>query len=197
MIDKLEAQDAGKRHRGRKLSDGGAMARFYRDVCEAKLASIIKVDLTSDLFGYDIDRRALKRARLLDGKLLLVSNVADLDPETLVGRYKALADIERGFRVLKSEIEIAPVFHRLPNRIRAHAMICFLALVLYRVLRLRLKDRAGPYSPERALEIARRIQRHQVTLHQRQSASGISTLSPEQKELFNAVGLPTPVENGL
>ena len=44
--------------------------------------------------------------------------------------YKSLADIERGFRVLKSDIEIAPVFHRLPDRIRAHALIFFLALVL-------------------------------------------------------------------
>jgi len=42
-----------------------------------------------------------------------------------------LADTERDFRVLKSYIEIAPVHHRLPDRIRAHALICFLALVLY------------------------------------------------------------------
>ncbi|GAP39060.1 mobile element protein [Piscinibacter sakaiensis] len=56
-----------------------------------------------------------------------------------VQRYKALADIERGFKVLKSEIEIAPVFHRLPERIKAHASICFMALILYRVMRQRLK----------------------------------------------------------
>ena len=37
----------------------------------------------------------------------------------------------RGFKVLKSEIEIAPVFHRVPERIRAHASICFMALILY------------------------------------------------------------------
>jgi transposase len=58
-----------------------------------------------------------------------------------------LVDIERGFRVPKSEIEIAPVFHRLPERIRAHALICFLTLLLYRVLRLKAK--ASPLSPER------------------------------------------------
>lgn len=197
LADKLDEQDAGQRYRGRKLSDGGATARFYQAVCEAKLASIIKVDLNADVFSYAIDQRALRRARLLDGKLILVSNVQDLDPAALVTRYKALADIERGFRVLKSEIEIAPVFHRLPSRIHAHAMICFLALILYRVLRLRLKDRGSPYSPERALEIARRIQRHQVTLHQRQSASGITTLSPEQQELFETIGLPTPTVNAL
>ena len=53
----------------------------------------------------------------------------------MVQRYKALADIERGFRVLKSEIEIAPVYHRLPERIRAHALVYFLALIVYGVMR--------------------------------------------------------------
>lgn len=144
------------------------------------------------MFTYAIDERALNRARLMDGKLILVSNVPESPPAEIVARYKALADIERGFRVLKSEIEIAPVFHRLPDRIRAHALICFLALLLYRVLRLRLKAKASPLSPERALEIARRIQYHQVTLHQRQSASGLSAMTPQQKELFETVALPEP-----
>lgn len=189
---KLDAQDEGKRYRGRKLSDGGVTARFYKAVSDARLAHILKVDLTSEVFCYDLDVRALNRARLLDGKLVLVTNMADHAPEQIVARYKALADIERGFRVLKSEIEIAPVFHRRGDRIRAHALICFLALVLYRVLRMRLKDRHSPYSPERVLEIMRRIQFHQVTLHQNQTASGLSTLTPEQRDLFDTIDLPKP-----
>ena len=197
LAGKLDQQDAGARHRGRKLSDSGAKARFYQAVCEARLAAIIKVDLKSDLFTYEIDKKALRRAQMMDGKLILASNVPDLGAPELISRYKSLADIERGFRVLKSEIEIAPVFHRLPQRIRAHALICFLALVLYRVLRMRLKDRGSPYSPERALEIARRIQLHKVTLNQRQCASGLTTLSQEQKELFDTVSLPLPEQNGL
>jgi transposase len=197
LAGKLEGQEAGQSYRGRKLSDGGATARFYQAVAEAKLGSILKVNLTSELFTYTLDRRALQRARLLDGKLILVSNVPDLDAATLVSRYQALADIERGFRVFKSEIEIAPVYHRLPNRIQAHALICFLALVLYRVLRLRLKDRGSPHSPERALEIARRIQHHQVLLNARPWAAGLTTLSPEQQELFAAVGLPVPTAAAL
>ena len=128
--NKLEGQDGGKRYRGRKLSDGGVTARFYKAVSDARLAHIVKVDLSSEDFCYDVDERALARARLLDGKLLLVTNLPDHTPAEIVSRYKALADIERGFRVLKSEIEIAPVFHRLPERIRAHALICFLALVV-------------------------------------------------------------------
>lgn len=159
---------------------------------DAHLANIVKVDLSADLSTYDIDERALKRARMMDGKLILVTNMPDHSPIEIVARYKALADIERGFRVLKSEIEIAPVFHRLLDRIRAHALICFLALVLYRVLRMRLKARDSQLSPERALEIVRRIQFHQITLHQRQSASGLSAMTPEQKDLFETIELPEP-----
>ena len=194
---KLDEQDGGKAFRGRKLSDAGTTARFYKAVSDAHLAHIIKVDLTAQAFTYDIDERALNRARMMDGKLILVSNMPDHTATDIVARYKALADIERGFRVLKSEIEIAPVFHRLPTRIRANALICFLALVLYRVLRMRLRDRQSPHSPERALEIVRRIQFHQVTLHQNQAASGLTTLSSEQKELFASVNLPEPDSKAL
>jgi transposase len=38
-------------------------------------------------------------------------NGLDLTPVEVVTRYKSLADIERGFRVLKSEIEIGPIHH--------------------------------------------------------------------------------------
>jgi len=189
---KLDGQDTGQTYRGRRLSDAGTTARFYKAVADAHLANIIKVDLSASVFTYEIDERVLNRARMMDGKLILVTNMPDHTPAEIVSRYKALADIERGFRVLKSEIEIAPVFHRLPERIRAHALICFLALVLYRVLRMRLKQNHATHSPERALEIVRRIQFHQVTLHQRQTASGLSTLTPEQRELFHAVNLPEP-----
>lgn len=197
LVGKLDGQDEGQRARGRKLSDSGAKARFYQAVCEAHLASILKVDLKSDLFTYEIDARALARARMMDGKLLVVTNLPDHTPQQIIARYKALADIERGFRVLKSEIEIAPVYHRLPERIRAHALICFLALVLYRVMRMRLHARDSHLSPERALEVARRIQFHQVTLHRRQTASGLSTATAQHKELFNQLSLPMPDPNAL
>jgi len=42
------------------------------------------------------------------------------------------------------------------------------------------------------LEIVRRIQFHQITLHQNQTASGLSTLTQEQRDLFDAIDLPKP-----
>jgi hypothetical protein len=194
-VGKLDEQDAGKTKRGRKLSDGGARARFYHEVCESHLARIIKVDLKSELFAYAIDERALTHAKLMDGKLLLVTNTADLVPAEVVKRYKSLADIERGFRVLKSEIEIAPIYHRLPERIRAHAAICFMALILYRVMRTRLRASETQLSPERALEKLRRIQYHQVTVNDTQPVTGLSTINQEHSDILSALTIKKPTLN--
>ena len=192
---KLDGQDAGEVRRGRKLSDSGAKARLYHEVCEAHLARIIKVDLKTDLFSYTIDQAAQSQAEMMDGKLLLVTNVQDLKPAEVVSRYKALADIERGFRVLKSEIEIAPVHHRLPQRIRAHAMLCFVALIVYRVMRQRLKLAKSELTPEKALAQLRRIQRHSVTVNAGAPISGISTINAQQSNLFAALKLEKPSQD--
>jgi transposase len=192
---KLDEQDGGVSARGRKLSDSGAKARLYHEVKETHLAKIVKVDLKSDLFSYAIDEAALKQAELMDGKLLLVTNVADLTPPEVVRRYKALADIERGFRVLKSEIEIAPVYHRLPERIRAHAFVCFLALIVYRVMRQRLKLAKSDLSPERALAELRKIQRHQVRINQAEPIAGISTINDTQATVLETLNIKKPTQD--
>jgi transposase len=194
-VGKLDAQDAGVKARGKKLSDSGAKARLYHAVKDARLANIIRVDLKSDLFAYEIDHDAQALAELMDGKLLLVTNTPDLSPQGVVERYKSLADIERGFRVLKSEIEIGPVFHRLPERIKAHAAICFIALILYRVMRQRLSSAEAHLSPERALEELQKLQHHQIRINQAdRPVTGISRLSETQDRVFAALRLKKPTQ---
>ena len=195
LAGKLDAQDEGKVHRGRKLSDSGAKARFFHEVSDAHLARIIKVDLKSELFSYEIDERALARAQAMDGKLMLVTNVQDMTPAEVLRRYKSLADIERGFRVLKSEIEIAPVFHRLPERIKAHASICFMALILYRVMRQRLRLAGSDLSPEAALADLRRIQRHAVCIDRSAPIEGVSTVTQRQTEVLAALNIKKPTHD--
>jgi transposase len=195
LAGKLDKQDAGQTQRGRKLSDSGAKARFFHEVCEAHLAHIIRVDLKSELFTYDIDPGAQARAEMMDGKLLLVSNVPDMSAQQIVARYKSLADIERGFHVLKSEIEIAPVFHRLPERIRAHASICFMALVLHRVMRQRLRLAGSTLSPEAALQQLRRVQRHRVRIDCAEPIDGISAIHQDQADTLDALKINKPSLN--
>jgi transposase len=110
----------------------------------------------------------------------------------VIQRYKSLADIERGFKVLKSEIEIGPVYHRLPERIRAHASICFMALILHRVMRSRLKAADAGCTPERALEQLQRNQHHPVRLNGGEPLARVSTISTEQNEVLHALGIEKP-----
>ncbi len=190
---KLDGEDAGARHRGRKLSDSGAKARFFHAVSEAHLSQIIRVNLKTDLFSDDIDARARRLAQMVDGKLLLVTNASDLEATRIVARYKSLADIERGFRVLKSALGIGPVYHRLPERIRAHAAICFMALILHRVMRWRLQAAGTGLSPDRALETLRRIQHYRVRLQATQPVTGVSSISTEQAKVLGALNVRKPV----
>lgn len=191
LVGKLDNQDAGQTARGRRASDRGSYSRFTRAVAEAELSRFIKPDLQADLFSWTVDEAAIARAELFDGKLALLTNAADLGPAEAVRRYKSLADIERGFRVLKGDIEIAPVHHRLPDRIRAHALICFLALVLYRVMRMRLKAKGHSASPRTALNLLARIQKHTAHIGER-TFNGTSRTTPEQLDLFDALSLPKP-----
>lgn len=102
-----------------------------------------------------------------------------------------LADIERGFRVLKSEIEIAPVFHRLPERIKAHASICFLALILYRVMRQPGSD----LSPESALADLRRIQRNSVSINNAAPIQGLTTIAQPHADVLAALKIKKPTHD--
>ena len=191
MVARLDAQDEGQTTRGRRASDRGAYSRFTRAVAEAELTRFLKADLNADRFSWHVDEDAIARAELFDGKLALITNAPDLTAADTVARYKDLADIERGFRVLKSDIEIAPVHHRLPDRIRAHALICFLALVLYRVMRMRLKAKGRSASPRTALDLLARIQKHTAHAGKR-SFHGLSKTTPEQLDLFDSLDLPKP-----
>ncbi|MEZ5657528.1 MAG: IS1634 family transposase [Burkholderiaceae bacterium] len=190
-VGKLDGQDAGDARAGGHcpmVEHGPSSITCSKSAARSGSSRSIS---KSELFTYSVNRKARQLAELMDGKLLLVSNVAELKAQEIVERYKSLADIERGFRVLKSEIEIGPVHHRLPDRIRAHASLCFIALILHRVMRMRLRQSPIAVSPERALEHLRRIQHHEVylgeTLHR-----GVTTVNDEQRSLLASLGAPTP-----
>jgi transposase len=83
-----------------------------------------------------IDRAKVKAEQRLDGKYLLATSDPDITAEDAALGYKNLLEAERGFRDFKSELLLRPVFHRLEHRIRAHVLICWLALLPTRVAEL-------------------------------------------------------------
>jgi hypothetical protein len=183
----------------RALDLEGLSLAWRRSKTELDVLSCLRTmvfNLHRELFQFTVDEQRLQYLEGLDGKLLLVTNT-DTPAAEVVQRYKSLADIERGFRALKSEIEIGPVYHRLPRRIRAHALVCFLSLILHRVLRMRLKASNRQESPARLLDQLRRIQHQTAQTPDGQLLRGLTELGAAQRELFAAVRLPVPTPDGL
>jgi Transposase DDE domain len=81
-----------------------------------------------------IDKQAVKAETNLDGKYLLRSSDPHLGAEDIALGYKQLLQVERGWRDMKQVIDLRPVYHRLEERIRAHVVLCWLALLLIRIV---------------------------------------------------------------
>jgi hypothetical protein len=80
-----------------------------------------------------VDAAAIKTEQKLDGKYLLRSSDPTMSTEDIALGYKQLYEVERGWRSMKTELDLRPVYHRLEERIRAHVILCWLALLLVRV----------------------------------------------------------------
>jgi len=81
-----------------------------------------------------IDKATVKAETNLDGKYLLRSSDPHLSAEDIALGYKQLLQVERGWRDIKQVIDLRPVYHRLEERIRAHVVLCWLALLLVRIV---------------------------------------------------------------
>jgi hypothetical protein len=80
-----------------------------------------------------IDKHAIRTEQGLDGKYLLRTSDPHLSTEDIALGYKQLLQVERGWRDMKQVIDLRPIYHRLEDRIRAHVILCWLALLLVRV----------------------------------------------------------------
>jgi transposase len=80
-----------------------------------------------------IDRAKVAEEARYDGRYLLRTSDDTLSAEDVALGYRQLAQIEDAFRALKSTLELRPVYHRLEDRIKAHVLLCWLALLLVRV----------------------------------------------------------------
>jgi len=87
-----------------------------------------------------IDAEAVAADEKLDGKYLLRTSDPSLSPEDIALGYKQLAEVERGWRDLKHVLDLRPVYHRKEERIRAHVLLCWLALLLIRVAETKTGD---------------------------------------------------------
>lgn len=133
-----------------------------------------------------IDRAKVAAEARLDGKYLLAISDPDLSAEDVALGYKNLLEAERSFRTMKSTLYLRPVYHRLDDRIRAHVLLCWLALLLIRVA----ERRTGTTWRVIRNDLERI---HQVTLAGPAGRLQQTTrLTDTQTELFKNCGVPPP-----
>jgi hypothetical protein len=86
-----------------------------------------------------VDKTKIAAETRLDGKTLLRTSELEVDAAEIARGYKALAEVERGWRDLK-QLDLRPVYHRKDERIVAHVQLSWLALLLIRTAELACRD---------------------------------------------------------
>jgi transposase len=182
-LDKL-AKPSGRGRRATAQSTYDRIRDYLRD---HHLLSFYEIKRT----GEDIVVRADEATRAweesIDGMLLLETTDMDLPAEEIVHRYKELAEIERGFRALKSSLLLRPLYHWTEDRIRAHVFLCVLALQIERLMRTRLPS----ISVRKAIEQLRRIKAGELRIG-RVTTKALTRTSDEQLNLFKSLDVAPP-----
>jgi hypothetical protein len=187
-LERIKAQR--QRDRARRLSDKArtkAEAAHLRAECALRDHPTLGRWLRQQPNGrLRIDRAKVTAEQRLDGKYLLATSDPDLSAEDVALGYKNLLEAERGFRDLKSQLLLGPVFHRLEHRIRAHVLLCWLALLLTRVA-----ERSCGQTWRRISRETGRLQ--QVTLAGEAGTIVQTTpLRPTQRAIYQALSIDPP-----
>ena len=133
-----------------------------------------------------IDAARAKAEENLDGKYLLRTSDPKMTAEDIALGYKQLLQVERSWKDLKQVIDLRPVYHRKEERIRAHVILCWLALLLARIA----ENACAATWPE----LRRQLDRIQVgaftgpagTFRQR------TEISPAQAAILEQLGIDPP-----
>ena len=95
-----------------------------------KMGKHFQLRIEDDSFHYERKTANIEREQSLDGIYIIRTSVQKeaLPSEQVVASYKSLSGVERAFRSLKSvDLHVRPIHHRLPDRVRAHILLCMLA----------------------------------------------------------------------
>jgi transposase len=133
-----------------------------------------------------IDRSKLRNEKRYDGKYLLESSDDTLSLADIVLGHKQLYDVEQAFRTLKTTLELRPNYHSRDDRIKCHIFLCFIALVMVRII----EHKTG----KTWARIRREMQRIHCGEFQIDSkrVRQLTELNNEHKEIIKKLGLKEP-----
>jgi transposase len=89
---------------------------------------------------WKLDVESIANDEKWDGYYGIQTSEKDFSVETILDALRTLWKIEESFRIMKSTLEVRPIFHWTQNRIKGHFVICFLAFLLERTLEIKLRN---------------------------------------------------------
>ncbi len=134
-----------------------------------------------------IDYEKFNTDAIWDGLKGYITNTK-LTNDEVIENYKSLWNIERAFRMSKTDLRIRPIYHRLKSRIEAHICISFTAYCIYKELERLLKQAKSNLSVKRSVELTHNM--YQITYMLPQSKhtkSKLLKMDDEQAELYNVI----------
>lgn len=140
--------------------------------------------LTGDV-RIEIDYEKFNTDKKWDGLKGYITNT-QLDKQTVIEYYKQLWNIEKTFRISKTDLRIRPIYHYLKRRIQAHICIAFIACKIYKELERQLKEKQSILSPQKVIDTLKTIYGINITLPQsRQTKLMLLDKTQEQKDILN------------
>lgn len=133
-----------------------------------------------------IDNDKLQQDCRWDGLKGYATN-AKLSKEQIIENYHQLWQIEKAFRIAKTDLKIRPVYHRLQRRIEAHICISFAAYKLYKELERILVVKKATISAMQAIEIAENINEISITLPQTGKIKRKILLLTDEQKYLNSI----------
>ena len=135
----------------------------------------------------EIDEDKIKEDEHFDGLKGYITNTK-LAPQKIAENYKHLWQIEKAFRISKTDLKIRPIHHYLRQRIEAHISICFVAYTIYKELeRLLYKHKAG-FSPKRAAELTQNMYEIEYILpHSQRKQTTLLKMTEDQQTLYDII----------
>ena len=183
---------SAKRARNDKTNREKGLKRLEKKVSSGKLSKKHinnrgynkYLRLTGDV-DISIDYEKFNADSVWDGLKGYLTNTT-LTRKKVIGNYSQLWQIEKAFRISKTDLRIRPVYHRIKYRIESHLCICFAAYTVYKELERLLKKNTIDLSPEKAINQIKEISQIQYVLPQsRQVKTKLLKLNEAQSMLMN------------
>ena len=176
-----------------------------------EVTQVVRLDRLKDFFSFTLrvdqgkvqelcwqwDRHKKRQMKHHDlGKTVLFTDRQELEPRRMVIAYRSQAKVEEMFRISKSRRPGLwwPAYHWTDSKLSVHALYCFVALLLIRIVLLRLQERNLSIGVELLTERLRGIQEALVIYANGAAQRVITARSPEQEELFLALHVRTLAE---